>query len=77
MNQPETFHDWRSLFHQLAKELGFTVYYDMAHRRPGLTRRIWELRDQMRRVQLRLDVEADARTTSFCQAVLESLDLDY
>jgi hypothetical protein len=77
MSRPETYQEWRSLFHQLGRELGFTVYYGTADRRPGLTRRIWELRDQMRRVQLRLDVEADAGTASFCQAVLEALDLDF
>jgi hypothetical protein len=76
MSQPETYQEWRSLFHQLARELGFTVYY-MADRRPELTRRIWELRDQMRRVQLRLDAEAGAGTASFCQAILEALGLDF
>ena len=77
MSRPETYQEWRSLFQQLSLDLGFTVYYGMADGRPGLTRRIWELRDQMRRVELRLDVEVAACTTSFYQAVMESLDLDF
>ncbi len=73
MNQPETFQEWRNLWHQLARELGFLLYYNLQDGLPVRTREVWRLCDQMRRVYLRLQVEAEAGTSSYCQAMLDAI----
>ena len=73
MNRPETFQEWRSLWHNLAMDVGHHVAGNIDARRPVLDRVTWELTDQMRRVYLRMEVEREAFTESYGMAVLAAI----
>ena len=74
MNQPKTYQEWRRLWHQLASTLGRVVSYDVQNGRPPMmTKDLWKLCDQMRRVKLRMEAEAGAFTWSYAEAYLVAL----
>ena len=76
MRQPETYQEWRSLWHQLARDLAGCICWNLETKRPILTRETWHLCNQLRRVDLRMDAEVNAFTASFAQAVLDALTDD-
>ena len=76
MSRPETFQDWRSLWHQLARDLGQCVCLNIQAGRPAMTRDTWQLYDQMRWVFLRMEMEREAMTPSYCRAIMEVLRED-
>lgn len=68
---PQTYQDWRRLWHDLARCLGHRVAWNLQRGKPATTRETWKLANQMYRVSLRLEAEAEACTTSYCRAVLD------
>lgn len=73
MTRPETFHDWRKLYHCLSAELGRHVNLSITLGDPLMDRETWKLSHQMDRVSLRMQAESGAVTKSYCLAVLEWL----
>lgn len=58
--RPETYKEWRRLWHALAKDLGFHINWCIRQGEPLLNRYTWKLSRQMDRVWLRLRVEEEA-----------------
>jgi len=73
MNQPQTYQEWRALWHRLARRLGWLVFLNLRMGRAPIGRQEWKLYDQLRRVKLRMDVEAGAWTTSYAKAFYDAL----
>jgi hypothetical protein len=71
--QPDTYSDWRSLWHSLAKELGWHITHNIRMGKPLMDRETWRLHCQMYRVHLRLEVEQEAKTDSWAAAFLQML----
>lgn len=69
--RPNTYKEWRSLWHSLAKELGRHVYYCVQHGEPPMDRYAYKMTRQMHRVWLRLQVEEEANTESYREACAE------
>lgn len=75
--RPDTYPEWRSLWHQLANWVGHEVAWNIARGRPVVSRSVWKQVDQMRRVRLRMEVEQKAFTESYGRELLKSLGLGW
>lgn len=69
--KPQTYKDWRRLWHNLARDLGHAVAWNLQHGKPATTRETWSLANQMYRVHLQMEAEAEACTSGWCEALLQ------
>ena len=69
--RPDTYQDWRHLYWSLCRELGMIVYYNLLSHKPPIDRDTWRIVHKITRVRLRLDAEAEAFTSSYCDALVK------
>lgn len=73
MKRPSTFKDWRAIYHAEAMSLGWLVLYAFDGHRVPMSRDLWQSIHRLRRIRLRLDVEAEVKDLSFYEAMFEML----
>ena len=73
MKRPDTYHEWRSLWNSLARELGWHITHNIRFGKPLMDRETWRLHCQMYRVHLRLEAEIGAMTDSWADEFLQML----
>lgn len=71
--RPVTYKDWRNLWHEEAKWLGWRITWRAAEGRPLIDRETHRLIRRLVRIMNRLDVENEVMDRSWCEAMLEIL----
>jgi len=72
--RPETFQDWRRLYHAELNALGCEQYWQWSTSGTvRVNRYAYEMLDRIRRIRLRMEVEREAFTASYGKALLEML----
>jgi hypothetical protein len=70
--KPQTYHEWRDLFHREQKYLGFLMWHQFKRdRRVYMTKEAYQVIRRIERIKKQLEAEFDAGTTSAMQALLE------
>lgn len=83
--RPETYDDWRSLYQSYSMSLGFKIstswnckHLPLPNRCNGycfvIDRHLWKLIHRIERIRKRLDVEHEAFTTGFANALLKAIN---
>lgn len=73
MKRPVSYKDWRSLWHSVAKELGWNIFFCWSDNKVLLNRRSWTLLYRLNRIWKRLQLESEVKDSSWCEAMFELL----
>jgi hypothetical protein len=74
-HRPETFHDWRKLYNENLRNIGFAAAW-LAERDGGVVfidRNLYSLLHRDRRLKARMEVEREAGTESYKRALFKSI----
>lgn len=76
MTRPTTYKEWRRVWQSCNYRIGQHVAYLLGTtggRRVPMTRDLWRLANQLRRIKLRMDAEHEAFDVTMAEAILEML----
>lgn len=67
--RPVTFRDWKSLYHQAAKELGWMVSHRFKNGHLHIDRDLYREIRRMKRIDERMQIESEAMDATWCEEV--------
>lgn len=74
MNRPQTYKDWRQIYRQEIQALGYDCFYSYTKSSNIIVDKIMYQRiNRIYRIKLRLDVEREAQTESYMEALFEMI----
>ncbi|KKK86902.1 hypothetical protein LCGC14_2758600 [marine sediment metagenome] len=65
-----TYKDWRKLWHETAKSLGWNIFFRWSKNKPILNKYSWILLHRLKRIDQRL---AEVKDSTWCEAMVEIL----
>lgn len=70
---PTTFVDWRRLWHEESKNLGWMVMHSFDGEQILMTRELYRKLRQVRRIWDRLELEADVKDATWVRAFIDTV----
>lgn len=74
-DKPVYYKQWRQLWHDESKYLGWDVVHCFDGRRIVIDRHLWKRLHRLKRIRARLSLESEVMDETFCEALLEAMEL--